>query len=251
MPTISLLTPVVDGSHHYLGELYASIVKQELPGSWEWQWVVQEDGDTGRPLAGLPDDPRISAGTSTRGRAATARTLALGRATGLLVRAVDADDILTEGALLRDITTLLSNPGIAWCVSATQDLLSDGTLRPGPRDPDPGPLPEGFLASGEAEGLLQVVGTTLCTYTELVRALGGWQALPREEDVALLLAVEAMSKGWMIGEVGLLYRRWGGNTTEYVDNRLPSAATACRSVILDRVLALKNSGWRWSPPETR
>lgn len=247
MPTISIITAVLAGKHQYLHEAYDSLASQEMPVGWDWQWVIQEDGESGIPLADLPDDPRISTGTGPRGRAAMARTIAIGRANGLLLRTLDADDVLPAGALNRDITTLMTHPEISWCVSPALDLLPDGTLRAGPRDPDAGPLPPGYLAEGEQAGLLQVVGTTMCTYTQLVRALGAWQALPREEDVALLLAAEAVADGWMLAEVGLHYRRWPGNTTEEVDKRLASAGSPQRDVLLGRADALRTAGWRWSP----
>lgn len=247
MPTISIVTAVLDGTQQHIKETYASLVDQELPAGWNWQWVVQEDGHTGRPAAQLPDDPRISTGMAERGRAATARTVALSRVTGHLLRGLDADDVLPPGALSRDITALLEHPECAWCVSPTVDLLPDGSLRPGPRDPDPGPLEPGFLAIGEAAGMLQVVGSTMCTYTDLVRALGGWQALPTEEDVALLLAVEAVSDGWMLDTPGLYYRRWEHNTSDEVDKRLASESHPRRQIMLDRVRALRASGWHWSP----
>lgn len=251
MPVISVITAVIDGKHQYLRDTYQSLCAQEMPPGWSWQWVVQEDGQTGRPLAELPpSDPRISVGMARHGRAATARTLALARAEGMLMRTLDADDLLPPGALARDITTLMSHPEVGWCVSAALDLLPDGSLRPGPRDPAPGLLPPGVLAEGERVGLLPVVGTTLCTYTSLVRALGGWQALPADEDVALLLAVEAVADGWMIAEPGLLYRRWEGNSTGGDDHHCPSERAARRAALLDRADALRATGWRWSPSDT-
>lgn len=249
MPQITVMTAVLAGKHQFLGEVYDSLLRQEMPEGWTWQWVVQEDGETGEPLADLPNDPRISPGSGPRGRAATARTIALSRATGVLLRTLDADDYFTDGALHRDITALLDHPDIAWCVSPAVDLLSDGTTRQGPRDPKSGPLPPSFFADGERAGLLQVVGTTLCTYTDLVRVLGGWLALPTEEDVALLLAAEAVADGWMISEPSIMYRRWGGNTTAEIDKRLPSAGHEMRSILLSRADALRALAWRWSPPD--
>ena len=133
-------------------------------------------------------------------------------------------------------------------MSAAIDLLPDGSLRPGPRDPDPGPLPPGFMADGERAGLLQVVGTTLCTYSELVRILGGWPAMTSEEDVALLVAAEAVSNGWMLDKPGLIYRKWPGQTTagRVIDVAAPSSPH--RTVLLDRANALRAAGWRWAPP---
>src|SRR5579875_1888078 len=243
------MTAVLAGKHQHIRETYESLAGQKMPPGWDWQWVVQEDGETGTPLAGLPDDRRISPGVSPHGRAARARTIALSRVKGVLVRALDADDILTELALYRDITTLTEHPGIGWCVSPALDLLEDGSVRRGPRDPAPGPLPSGFLADGERAGLLQVLGNTMCAYTELVRALGGWPALP-SEDVGLLLAAEAVSDGWMIAEPGLLYRRWPGSNTAHINKWSASAGSPHRTVILDRVDAIRAAGWRWAPSAT-
>lgn len=246
MPVISVITAVLAGKHQYLGEVHDSLCRQEMPHGWQWQWIVQEDGETGKPLARLPDDPRISPGKGRRGRASTARTTALSRAGGILVRALDADDLLPPGALMREITVLTEHPDIAWCVSPAIDLLPDGAMRPGPRDPQPGPLPPGFLAEGEREGLFQVVGGTMCAYTDLVKALGGWPAVG-SEDVGLLLAAEAVSNGWMLAEPGLIYRRWPGSSTSHLDKRKPSAWEARRTVVLDRVEAIQAVGWQWSP----
>ncbi|RKT84157.1 Glycosyl transferase family 2 [Saccharopolyspora antimicrobica] len=245
MPTLSVLTPVVHGKHHYLGQTYESLVRQELPPGWDWQWIVQEDGDTGFLRGVLPSDPRISAGASQQGRAAMARTMGLARAEGELIRALDADDVLPDGALEQEIKALASSPEYAWSVSPTLDLMPDGSLVPGPRDPEPGPLPPGALYEGQAAGSLQVVGTTLCTYTALVRALGGWQALYSDEDVALLLAVEAVAPGIMLPEPGLHYRKWSGATTAQADDYQPADGAMRNAAILSRADALRESGWRW------
>jgi len=248
MPLISVVTAVLAGKHQFLGEVYKSLLGQRMPPDWDWQWIVQEDGETGIPQAALPTDPRISAGSGPRSRASAARTVALSRVDGALLRTVDADDLLPEGALYRDITTLIDHPTIGWCVSPTVDLVRDGSLRSGPRDPNPGPLPPGFLADGERAGMLQVHGMTLCTYAALVRTLGGWPALPMQEDVGLLLAAEAVAEGWMIQEPGLIYRRWSGNTTDETDKRIPSVGNDLRTVLLDRADQLRAIGWRWRPP---
>lgn len=244
MPTLSIITAVLDGYHQHLPETYESLRGQVMPDGWDWQWIVQEDGQTGRPLTLLPADSRISPDTGPRGRAATARTLALSRAEGILVRALDADDLLTEGALIRDISTLTEHPDIAWCLSPTLDLLPDGVLAPG-RSPAPaGSVPaHHFMNASEHEDLLAIAGTALCAYTELVRAVGGWPAIPANDDVGLLLAVDAVSDGWMIDQPSLLYRRWHGNTTAAHE----PGAEARRVAILDHACALRRTGWKWSP----
>jgi hypothetical protein len=249
VPILSVITAVIDGRHAHLGAAHQSLLRQEMPDGWSWEWIVQEDGHTGRPLAALPEDPRISCGTGRPARAATARTLALERATGVLVRALDADDLLPAGALARDITTLTSHPEVGWCVSPALDLVADGRLVPGPRDPKPGRLQPGFLAAMERVGSTPVVGGTMCTYTELVRALGGWQALPASEDIALLLAAEAVADGWMLAEPGLIYRRWDGSSTVDPAHREAGETALRRAVLLGRADALRRCGWRWRPRE--
>jgi hypothetical protein len=246
MPVISIVTAVLAGKHQYLSEAYESLTRQIMPAGWTWQWLVQEDGETGVPLAELPGDPRISTGTGAHGRPPMARTLALSRAEGVLVRALDADDVLPGRALYRDITTLMDHPEVGWCVSPALDLLPGGELRRGPRDPDPGPLPDRLLADGEEAGLLPVLGVTMCAYADLVRLLGGWPAT-RSEDVGLLLAAEAIAPGWMLAEPGLHYRRWPGSATSNIDKRLASEEEPHRSVSLDRAALLRAAGWRWTP----
>jgi hypothetical protein len=248
MPTYSLITAVLDGHQEHLPQAYESLTAQELPAGWDWQWVVQEDGDTGRPLALLPSDPRLSPGTGPRSRAATARTLALSRSKGVIARALDADDLLLDGALARDIQSLTKHQAMGWCLSPTVDLMPDGTRHPSEPWTRSGRLPIGsVLEACEHLDLLAIAGSPLCAHTDLIRAVGGWQAVPANDDVALLLAVAAVSDGWMIDAPSLVYRRWPGNTTDALDAANESAADARRSAILDRAYALSRAGWRWRP----
>lgn len=248
MPTISLITAVLDGYHEHLPETYESLRTQSLPAGWDWQWIVQEDGETGRPLQVLPTDRRIAANTGPRGRAATARTMALTHANGIIARALDGDDLLTDGALARDIETLADYPEIGWCVSPTVELQPDGTEHPSDPLADPGPLPMGyFLDSADRLNLPLIAGGTMCAYTDLIRALGGWPAVPANDDVGLLLAVEAVSDGWMIDKPSLMYRRWPGSTTDVLDAARASAVRERRAAMLDRAESLRRAGWRWSP----
>lgn len=175
-----------------------------------------------------------------------ARTLALARVHGVLLRALDADDLLPEGALARDIETLTTHRELGWCVSACLDLLPDGTLTPGPHDPPAGPLPPGVLAQGLKEGKLQVMGTTLTAYTDLVRAVGGWMALP-SEDVALLVTCEAVAKGWFIDQPGEIYRKWSGQQSANPDLHKQLSNRTHHEVLVARADALRRAGWRWHP----
>lgn len=244
---ISVITAVKGGMDDHLGELYRSLRVQAMPPGWEWQWVLQEDGETGEPAGMLPPDRRISAGMAPWGGAARARTLALSRADGDLIRAVDADDVLTDGALFRDIEVLTRYPELGWCVSPVLDLLEDGSTRPGPRDPVPGLLAPGLLEDGERAGLMPVLGVTMCAHTGLFCVLGGWPPHHAMEDAALLLAAAAVAPGWMHADPGLLYRRWPKATGYRLNKQVATPDTPDREVMLARVAALRAAGWRWRP----
>ncbi|MDQ0577902.1 glycosyltransferase [Streptomyces rishiriensis] len=247
MPLISIITPVWNGGHDYIGEAYESLFAQSMPPGWEWEWIVQEDGQTGFLPSILPDDSRVSGGTSRRGGAAMARTVALGRVRGDLVRALDADDLLPQGALSRAIDTLARHRDVAWCVSACLDLLPDGSMLPGPHDPPTGLLADGVMLAGYQAGRFPVVGTTMTAYADLVVAMGGWPAVPASEDVALLMLCEAVSQGWMIDEPGAIYRKHPQQSTAQPAHWDPAERAALDEVLLPRLSALRGLGWRWTP----
>lgn len=83
-------------------------------------------------------------GQGRAGRAAMARTLGLSRAQGDYVKVLDADDILTPGALARDLTALLSNPGVSSTTSRVLDYLPDGSTIGFDQDP-----PEEVIERGQ------------------------------------------------------------------------------------------------------
>ncbi|MFB9534590.1 glycosyltransferase family 2 protein, partial [Nonomuraea roseola] len=79
---VSVITAVHGPSAVYLADAYKSLNEQQLPDSWDWQWVIQEDGETDDVTPHVPDDVRISFGQGRHGRAGMARTMGLSRATG-------------------------------------------------------------------------------------------------------------------------------------------------------------------------
>jgi hypothetical protein len=245
---ISVITPVHPGGEEFILETFESLASQKLPAGWGLEWVVQEDGRTGAPLRDVPDLPWISKGNGRVGGAARARTVALPRVRGVLLRTLDADDLLPDqGTLARDIETLLDRPGLGWCVSPCLDLLPNGELKAGPNDPDPGPLPDGFLLDSLIEGELPVMGTTMTAHTALVRAIGGWPAIPAFEDAATLLACEAVSSGWAQGEPGEIYRKHLSQSTASVEYHDVKERDLRVRASIERALALRETGWRWAP----
>ncbi|MDH6123994.1 hypothetical protein [Kitasatospora sp. GP82] len=237
MPTISVITVVPDGGHRHLPEAYRSLCDQRLPAGWEWQWVVQ-----GAPSDALPEDARVSVSAG----AGAAGDDALVRATGSLVRALDADGLLPQGALGRDIEIMTQHPELGWCLSPGLELRADETLSAGPADLPAGPLHPGVLAAVLREGHqharmeLPAPGANLTARTELVRALGSRPEPTAGADLGLLLACEAVAQGWMIEEPGVIRRAPGR----------PSLEEGQSAAVLGRVEALLRTGWRWQSPPT-
>ncbi len=237
---VSVITPVHAPSVEYLTGAYDSLVKQDMPDGWDWQWLVQEDGRTGALNGVMPDDPRISIGGGRPGGPGVARTLALSRIAGALVKVLDADDQLTAGALARDIAAFETHPHIGWTTSRVLDLMPDGSTVGWDKDPDGGLIGRGaVLAFWQANGYrAQVHPATLCIRRDLLLALGGWMALPASEDTGLLLAASAVSEGYFTREHGLLYRKWPGQVTSQAAHREPIEYEGRMKIIEARAEAL-------------
>lgn len=216
MKVVSVITAIHAEGVEYLPEAYESLASQDLPRGWEWEWLIQEDGPGISTTKYSPfiDDERIKISSSRKGGPHVARTVALGRSQGSLIKNFDSDDRLAPGVLERDIRALQDNP-VGWVTSRVLDMLPDGSTKGFPGDPDPGILPRGaVLAHWEQHRRAQVHPATLCARRELVMALGGWMALPSSGDTGLLLGLDALSpSGWFAHEVGLLYRKHDGQIT--------------------------------------
>jgi glycosyltransferase involved in cell wall biosynthesis len=91
---ISVVTATLRPVREYLTTSYKSLTSQVLPVGWDWQWIVQEDGDSGDVVRILPEDPRISVGGGRQAGECVTRNMCLARADGDLIKTLDADDIL-------------------------------------------------------------------------------------------------------------------------------------------------------------
>ncbi|MFI6374047.1 glycosyltransferase family 2 protein [Streptomyces sp. NPDC050546] len=243
---IVVVTAVHGPSARFLPEAHRSLCEQRLPEGWEWHWVIQEDG-AGRDVAlYVPEDARVTFRQGRAGGPGVARTIALAHAEGAYVKVLDADDQLPTGALARDLAVLEGDRTLGWATSRVLDLLPDGSTAGFPGDPDQGPIERGaVLEHWKANGFLaQVHPASLCVRRELLLALGGWMALPASEDTGLLLALNAVSRGWFTGEVGLLYRKWEGQVTGQAAHVDRAERDARMAVVEARARAL--SGLRWS-----
>ncbi|MFF5518474.1 glycosyltransferase family 2 protein [Streptomyces coeruleorubidus] len=245
---IVVVTAVHGPSARFLPEAYASLCEQVLPEGWEWHWVIQEDGEGADVRPYVPDDERMTFRQGRAGGPGVARTVALAHAEGAYVKVLDADDRLPPGTLARDLAALEADRTLGWATSRALDLMPDGSTVGFPGDPDQGPIERGaVLEHWKANGFLAPVHpASLFVRRELLLALGGWMALPASEDTGLLLALNAVSRGWFSGEVGLLYRKWEGQVTGQRAHVDPAERAARMTVVEARARAL--AGLRWPFP---
>ncbi len=244
---ISVITAVHGPAAQYLADAYKSLLEQDLPQGWDWQWVIQEDGETDAVIPHVPEDPRISFGQGRPCRAAVTRTLALPRATGQYVKVLDADDMLTPGTLARDLAALQDHPDVCWATSRVLDLLPDGSTVGFDQDPPEGPIERGAVLEhwSTHNYRAQVHPATLFVRRDVLLALGGWMALPASEDTGLLMALDAVSRGWFTAETGLLYRKWPGQSTSQAAHTREGEWGARMAVVEARARALAAlPGWR-------
>lgn len=241
MPLLSIITPVHQPAATYLQAAYASLAGQVMPDGWSWEWIIQQDGDDYDLSAAVPVDPRIQFSAGRRGGPGVARTLALSRVTGQLVKVLDADDELTAGALARDIDALTQNAEIGWTTSRVLDLLPNGETVGFDDDPAAGVIARGAVLDHwlSHDWRAQVHPATLCIRYELLLALGGWMALPASEDTGLLLAADAVRPGYFIPETGLLYRKHPGQSTAHQAHSAEAERNARMRVIHERARALQ------------
>jgi glycosyltransferase involved in cell wall biosynthesis len=241
MPLISIITPSYSPVPDQLIQAYESLAEQDLPHEWEWEWVIQEDGNTHAAEEILPTDRRVKFGTGRRGGVAITRNLALARAGGVLIKNLDQDDVLTSGVLARDIEVLATQPQIGWTTSRVLDLLPDGSTVGFEHDPTAGPLRPGFVLDHwrRHNYRLPVHPTTVCIRRELAVALGGWMAVPGSDDTGLLIAASVITTGWFRDEVGLLYRKWPGQESASEGHVEPIEWSARMKLISERADALK------------
>ncbi|MEU8090403.1 MULTISPECIES: glycosyltransferase [Micromonospora] len=241
---ISVITPVHAPSIPYLADAYESLRSQELPDGWAWEWLVQEDGRTGKVEAALPNDPRVMGATGKPGGPGTARNMAMARSGGDLLRVLDADDQLTPGALAREIEILASRPEVGWTTCSVLDLMPDGsTIGWQHADPPGGTLPRGDVLTyfRTNQYRLPIHPATLCIRRDLALALGGWMALPGGEDTGLLIAASVVTDGYFVAEPGLLYRKHPDQITAQSDWSANEEWQLRMQLIESRATALQSS----------
>ena len=250
VPTISVITAAYAPTAEYIIETAESISGAQLPTGWDLEWVVQEDGDKPELRETVTRYPfaKYAAIGRQYGTAST-RNLALSRASGVLIQALDQDDLLLPGVF----TTLIprfAQHRIAWAIGQADDLLPDGSRRV-----YPSPIDFGMQRAGEInrwaqehDGNWPIHCATLMMRTEPLRALGGWTGLPGDDELATFAALSEIADGYYDQELTWLYRHHSQQMHRTAAANERSAI--CRRAALQRARAAARTGLRFRATAT-
>ncbi len=239
MPLLSVLTTAQAGRAGFLVEAGESLAAQELPDGWEFEWVVQEDGPEpglGEVLEAFPF-ARYAANGERLG-IGTTRNVALVRAGGELVHVLDDDDRLLPSALASAVDVLAAHPEVVWVAAQADDLFQGDLRLPYPPSLAPGVVDRGVVGTFVLDhGHTPVVCVGITVRTDAVRALGGWVALPRGEDLSLVVALNELAPGYLLPEVTYLYRRHADQITRQAS--WPALHPESMTAVRQRLAALR------------
>jgi hypothetical protein len=202
LPMISILTATYPspGREHFITELAESIFGQHGIDPSLIEWVVQEDSPVATLHERLPQeilfDPRVRAShNGIRLGAAATRNIALTRARGRVVMVADDDDVLTESACVT-LVEHFKHPGVGWVAAGVESFDKVPFLAKnlaGVLEPH-----ELALSWAHPTNIFPIVHSACAFRIDLLRAVGGWAALPQAEDMSMLVAASANARGYVL-----------------------------------------------------
>jgi glycosyltransferase involved in cell wall biosynthesis len=247
MPLISILTTLYAPSSTSLSETIGHVGGQKLPPDWELEWVLQEDGAEPKLGDYFEDIPyaRYEANRQQMGPAVT-RNLGLSRVRGDIVQVLDHDDVLLPHALAT-LLPIFEDGSIYWAVGQADDLLPNGE-----RMGFESAMPYGRIRAGAVNdwaiahgGNWPIHCAGLMMRTALLRAIGGYTAIPFDDDIAMFAAFSEIADGYNEPTITWLYRihplqlhkseMWKPRNEEG------------RRIALERAVALRRSPLRLDP----
>ncbi|MFI0742544.1 glycosyltransferase family 2 protein [Streptomyces sp. NPDC021100] len=205
---VAVVTPtrLRSGRIAYLLELYASLCDQDV--SWEWVLALDGVSEDGVPDV-LRNDARVKVVALPRPvGAGAARNFAVNEVTADWLTTSDDDDVLPAKSLSVRLRHAQKHD-LGWCAGWSADLHPDRSITTWRCS-----TPPGFHAPGDVwrhwatpNSTIPIGPTTLLARTEVVRASGGYAALPQGEDYAYLVGVTGGARGALLPTVVYHYRK--------------------------------------------
>lgn len=247
MPLVSIITAAYAPLADFLSDTITSVQAVTLPAGWELEWIVQEDGDhpeLAERFASV-EQARYSANGRQMGISAT-RNLALSRASGVLLQALDQDDLVLPN-LLTTLIPRFEEHQIHWAIGQADDIMTDGQRRSFP------PLIRfGLMKAGDVNqwatehgGNWPIHGAALMMRAASWRALGGWTGIPYDDELATFAALSQITDGYHEETLTWLYR-YHPKQTHRTEAALALSATG-RRIALQRAAAVEALGLDFLP----
>ena len=229
VPVLTLLTPVAERAPQWLGELADDVaeLRRRVGREHRIEWIVCADG------ASFVTAPGASAThVGWAGGAAVARTRALSVAQGEWVLPMDADDRIDIDGVTAVLAILLGvSSDVGWA-GAARVLVDGWTI-------EQSHVPERQWAIGDLaahwRSPFAFHPNSIFVRREIALQVGGWPALPVNEDLGFALLVGEAAAGITLPTTVTRYRAWPGQTVAQPD--YPSA----KAVAFETIAALVNA----------
>lgn len=213
---LTVITPVGPGSERWLPEAAQSIedARVSIRDLGELEWAICWDGTDATDVVGA----NVQVAWTNQSGVAAARNAALAHASGEWVFPLDADDLLEPDGIRLLLDVCLSRSDIQW--AGANRILVDGAKTPHWFEAER-TFPVGSLAQ-DWRAPFPFHPNTLLVRRELLSRVGGWPALPVNEDLGLALALSEEAAGISVPITVMRYRPWKGQLTNdgaYVDNK--------------------------------
>ena len=208
MPTLSLITAVLPSMAQHIGETDASVgaAKELFQGSdWQLEWIVTVDGPGDMPV--LPNADLVQTLPKKSGVSA-ARNYALASVTGEWIAPLDGDDTIEAEGALAIVQTIGPDEPAQW-IGANR-VHMDGSKTRHWNDQIAHWYPGEFVELWRTPFYFHP--NSVLVRRECALAVGGWPALPCNEDVGFVLALSENGQGRFTTLVFNHYRIWDQQT---------------------------------------
>lgn len=250
---ISVVTPALRPDPGLLRAAGASLAAQEDAPPFEWVVLAQDDPKdvAGKVVADCSFPVRLFRHRDALGQA-LARNIASLASSAEWVCPLDADDELPPSALATLYRAASRSMATGYVVGAGDTFGAATSTRTWHLPLAPGAVRVGALAEiTRSSGYLPSIPVAGLYRRALLERVGGWPALPRDEDTYVKLATSSLSPGWAVDEVVYRYRRdVAGQITasEHFESlQVPSRRALVRlhaSVVHGGAAPVDEQGWR-------
>lgn len=204
--SIDIITAVLPSRSQYLADTDRSVQAARAAASrvgWSVRWIIAIDGPGQIPVVDADTVVRLPTHRGT----AVARNLALARSTCEWSAPLDADDTLDAVGFTSLLERMNSESGQLGWFSVNRRLMT------GEKTPHWRSVSRNWRLGELAENWnspFPFHPNSIFLRTSLALSIGGWPALPTNEDLALCLQMGELAEGASYTDMLTYYRVWDG-----------------------------------------